>query len=127
MNTLSEQITKLPKWAQEHIKNLTRQRDVAVRALDKYVNKQTESSFYTEDLECTGEQSGPTCRKRYIQTHSIFVVWQGVKLQIDAHDYGNVGSGIYLRWSADDRISNDIAFIPASYQSARLVNKAFMR
>lgn len=129
MNTTTpEQIAKLPRWAQEHIKDLERQREVAVRALDEYVDAQTESPFYTLDNECTGERQGPTFRKRYIQAHSIEVEWRGVVLSVDANDYGQVGGGIRLKWEAGGKhASKDAAFIPSSYQSARIVSKEDMR
>lgn len=124
-----EQIAKLPKWAQDEIKSLARQRDAAIRALNEYVDNQTESPFYTEDNECTGEQSGPTNRRRYIQAHKIEVQWRGVYLRVDANDFGQSGHGIRIQWSGGDgRLTGrEVAFIPGSYQQARLVAKEDMR
>ena len=43
---MTEKIEKLSKWAQEHIRTLKYERDTAVRALNNYVDGQTESPFY---------------------------------------------------------------------------------
>jgi len=36
-----EQISKLPRWAQDHIKDLARQRETALEALNSHVDNQT--------------------------------------------------------------------------------------
>lgn len=123
-----EQIGKLPKWAQDYIKSIEQQRFVAVRALDEFVDNQTPSPFYFEDNSCTGEQSGPTNRRVYVQAHCIKVEWRGVHLSVSANDYGNCGEGIRLQWEASGRHGGrDAAFIPSSYQNARLVSKEDMQ
>jgi hypothetical protein len=120
-------LSKLPKWAQEHIHNLERQRDVAIRALNESLDNQTKSPFSYEKYECTGEESGPTTKTFFIQAYSIQVNWLGVELTVGAHDYGNTGRGIKLQWGMENRFGEDVAFIPSSYQSARLVSKEHMR
>lgn len=122
-----EQLAKLPKWAQEYIADIERQRFVAVRALDKFKDEQTPSPFYCEDHYSTGEKQGPIFRRKYIQTDSIEVEWRGVRLTVDANDYGNSGRGIRLQWSLLNRGLEEIAFVPTSYQSAKLMAKEDMR
>ena len=112
-------ITKLPKWAQEHITNIQRERDIAVRALNEYCDSQTYSPFRIRELECTGEEQGPSEKIRYIQTHKIEVVWRGVELSIILRPSED---GMDLQWHEPDRIGGLIAFVPTSHQSARLVN-----
>ncbi len=34
-------ITRLPKWAQEYIEDLRREREMAIRALNSYIDEQT--------------------------------------------------------------------------------------
>ena len=41
-----QMLLKLPAWAQEHIKELERERDIAIRALNDYVDNQTESAIF---------------------------------------------------------------------------------
>jgi len=119
---MNDKIEKLPKWAQEYIKDLQRQRDVAVRALDKYVDEQPPSPFYTEDLHCTEPVGGPTRRKRYIQAHGMTVQHEGVCLNILLRP-----EHIDLQWGTDKNLSREVAFIPSSWMAARLVCRERMR
>ena len=115
---------KLPKWAQKYIKIIERERFIAVRALREYTDNQTESKFYIDEYECTGENDshGPSSYRRYIQTHKITVVHQGVRLDVMVRD-----DHIDLQWSDDKRSSVQIAFIPRAFQSADLYSKEFMK
>lgn len=121
-----EQIAKLPAWAREHINTLERQRSQAVTTLNEFVDRDTPSPFYFEDNPCTGEASGPSSKRRYVQAGTLVVCWRGVELRIYANDYGNSGKGIRLQWSAEHR-TGEIAFIPESFQYARLIAKDDMR
>lgn len=115
--------SKLPKWAQEHIQKIERQRDDAVKALNEYVDNQTESPFYFEDWVSTGEDSGPTTKRVYIQTNQIVVEYAGVELEIllrKSEDHIN------LQWHSLDNHTGDVALIPHMYQSAKLVSKENM-
>ena len=112
-------ITKLPKWAQAHIQTIQRQRDNAVRALNNYCDSQTESPFRVREWEYTGEERGSTTKVRYIQSHTMEVLWKGVELSIILRPKED---GMDLQWSAPNRIGGLIAFVPTSHQSARLVN-----
>lgn len=120
-----DQIAKLPKWARDHIDNLVRQRTVAVRSLNDFCDASTPSPFKINESVCTGEERGPSNKTSYVQAHTIVVEWKGVELTVSAHDYGN-GSGIKLSWSTIGHTMREVAFVPESYQSARLVAKEFM-
>lgn len=74
-------ITKLPKWAQNHIRDLERQRDAAVRALEQFCDEQTPASFSVTELVNDGERVGPSQRKRYIQAHQMVLNHQQVELR----------------------------------------------
>lgn len=114
-----EQIAKLPKWAQEYIVSLKRERDGALRTEKEYRDTQTPSAFFEE-------YQGPKNNEvRYIQAINLCCVWRGVRLRISAHDYGNSGHGINLQWSSEPP-SGDVAFIPSSHQQARLVSREDM-
>ncbi len=115
------EIEKLPKWAQEHIKDLNRQRDVAIRALNEYCDKQTESKFYIDESEFTGESVGPTSKRRYIQTRKIYIEHASVLLTVIIRE-GEIDIG----WSNINH-HGDVAFMPSSYMQARLVAKENMR
>lgn len=125
MNPTTEQIAKLPKWAQEHIETISRERELAVRSLNQYCDESTPSPFSTFEYVCTGEIQGPSGKRRYIQAIAIEVEWRGVTLRIDANDYGNNGKGIRLQWGTK-RNTEEVAFIPTSYQAARILTAGDM-
>lgn len=130
MNTPTpEQLAKLPAWARDYIKNLSMQREQAIKTLNEFCDSQTPTPFYIEDNPCTGEQSGPSTKRHYINAISINVFWRNVWLRVDANDYGNSGDGIRLQWGSGnpDNRQGEAAFIPGSYQYARLVSKEDMR
>lgn len=115
---LQQKIARLPVWAQAHIESLTRQRDRAIEAQKSYLDGQKESPFFVE-------YSGPKISdKRFVQAHTMTVVWGGVKLRVDANPYGNMGPGIRMQWEAMNH--REVAFIPSGYQGARLVSQEEM-
>jgi hypothetical protein len=122
MKDYSEKIKKLPKWAQEHINNIERERDVSIKTLNKFIDGQTETSFWYDDLICTGEEKGPSFKRRFIQTHRMEVEHAGVSLSVLLRD-----GCIDIGWRSGNRFSNsEAAFIPTSYMQARIVSKENM-
>lgn len=63
-----DKIAKLPRWAQEHIEKIGRERDQAINALNRFLDGQTPSGFYVDDCVCTGEEQGPS-RTNEQRTH----------------------------------------------------------
>jgi len=117
-----EQIGKLPKWAQGHIKILERERASAVRALNEFCDNQKPSPFYIEDWVCTGERQGPSTKRIYLQTRSISVKWAGVDLRLCVNDKGGMHRhGIGLQWQSSDG-RHHVSMVPVSYQSIELVD-----
>lgn len=119
-----DQISKLPRWAQEHIATLERERFVSVRALNEYQDSQTESPFRYWDYIPTGETSGPTQKTRFIQTNKIEAHWAGVELTILLR-HGS--DEIDMHWGAQNRAISEVAMIPYSFGSVRLKSKESMR
>ena len=118
---------KLPKWAQEHIESLQRERDTAVKTLKDFEDSQTPSPIYFDELVSDGESIGPTHRKRYVQSHDINIEIHGVHLRV-ATAYGLTNDdSIILQWGTGMGLTGEVAFIPVSYQCARLVTKEKMR
>jgi len=62
--------TKLPKWAQKEIENLTRSRDYAIRELQRYLDNQTPSPVYNEQLLAIAAGDNRYA-KQYIQSDEI--------------------------------------------------------
>lgn len=119
---MDDRIKKLPVWAQGLVEELVREREVAVRALNQYTDSQTSSPFYIDELECTGEEKGPSKKVRYIQTRKMEVEHAGVHLSILLRE-----GKIDLQWSGVEKTSEHIAFVPRSFQSADLIAKESMR
>ncbi len=121
MKPTPEQIEKLPKWTQEYIKDLERQRENAIRALNEYCDNQTPAPFSVREYESTGEGFGPSRKVRYIQADRMEIQWQGVSLEIILRE-----DNIDLQWRGAS-IMEDCAFIPRSYQQAALKSRNKMR
>lgn len=123
MNPTTEQIAKLPKWAQDYIKTVCRERDMAIRTLNEFQDTQTKSDFWIEDLVCTGETVGPATKVRYIQTNSIHVESEGVHVEVSAF-HGRIQSrhGIEVVWRSSDRSFGHICCVPESFQQIRLLS-----
>lgn len=67
----SSNFDKLPRWARDLIIDLTREREVAVRALNEFRDEQTPSSIWHEKRICTGEAAGPVEHRRYLQAYRV--------------------------------------------------------
>ncbi len=119
----AEKIAKLPKWAQEHIANLDRRMELAERKLKEFEDAQTPSEFFYDDYVCVGDGSPPNVR-RYVQTHKISVVRDGVRvdimLRLDE-------KGIEISWGDEFRGCREIAMVPTSFQKIKLVKKEDIR
>lgn len=64
-------VFRLPRWAQAYIEDLLREREMAIRTLNEFQDAQTRSRIYYEDHVCTGEETGPSTKTRYIQSNRI--------------------------------------------------------
>lgn len=111
----AEQIAKLPKWARDHIRDIERERDVAVRELNNHLDGQSKSPFYIDDMVCTGEEEGPTIKRCYVQTHNISVESGGIHLDVYARE-----DCIEMSWGNGKYSCAEVALIPESFQRARI-------
>ena len=118
-----EQIAKLPKWAQETIEDLTRRTRVAETALKEYLDKQTPSEFYVEEYVNIGDGSDKHVQ-RYIQTYKMVVESGGVLLRILLRQDEK---GIELQWNSTDRLMQEVAMVPLSFNKVKIVSKGEMR
>lgn len=117
------QLAKLPKWAQDHIVTIERERKVALDALNAYIDTSTPSCFSVKELESTGEKQGPVFKQRFIQTRKVKVEYLGVELAVNVHS----DEGISLQWSGVGHTLEHVAFVPTSFQSAILIPRSKMR
>ena len=119
-----EQIAKLPKWAQDHIKNLDRRMVVAERTLKEYQDAQTPSPVFYDDLLCVGE-GGPKHVRRFVQTRRISIVNDGIR--VDVMVRGDGDKGVEVSWGDDGRLCREVAMVPISFQKMKILTKEDMR
>lgn len=107
----------LPKWAQEKIRKLERERSVAVRVLADYVEQQKESPVYIDDLVCDGRERGPSCIRRYIQdARCVTFNHAGLELHVTISDPEHID----IKWNANYRLHGETTMVPHSYQNVKL-------
>ena len=100
-----EQIAKLPKWAQEQLKDFDRRAFVAERSLREYRDSLTPSDIFVEEYD--GEQSKMV--KRFIQSHKVTIERNGVHLEIILRQEEK---GIDITYWTEDRWVKEIALVP---------------
>jgi hypothetical protein len=108
-------ISKLPKWAQEHIEDLQCERDMAVKQLKKTTDEQTPSSVWSDDIVCT--DTPPELFRRYFQARRLTICHAGVELSVGT----NEDDCLKLSWHPHERgYTNHVMFVPTSFQQAEL-------
>lgn len=107
---------KLPKWAQERMRDLEGERQAAVRQLNEFVDSQTESRLWVDEMPCTGEERGPSYKKHFIQSRKVtFLVGKTevyVSLAIDNPGELNINCG-----------SRQMVFQPNASNSITIIDK----
>lgn len=94
-------IAKLPRWAQEHIESLERERDEANKMLTKFTDSQTEAPFFYKEFRGTDPEGATRYPVKYIQTHKVGIRHAGLEVEV-LLPYGAQGrTGIEIRFSAD--------------------------
>lgn len=86
-----EQIAKLPKWAQDYIRNIESALEVSRKTMTKFCDAQTPSRVWYEDLVCDAPTGGPSLRRVYLQTNRIVFgddsqIQKTLTVQVDLHD-----------------------------------------
>lgn len=110
---MTDNIRKLPKWAQQHIQDLERRADSAEKRLCKYLDQQTESPFFTEDHV--------NSQRRFLQTNSVYVRNNGIELHVLLPRGVQGREGIELTWHVERRGRyEDAALLPRASNSVTL-------
>ncbi len=114
-----ERFLKLPKWTQDYISKIERERDVAIIALRKAEDHSKESPFFYEDLACTGERKGPSNLRFYIQAHHIVAEYAGIRVELYCVPNEN-----HMRFNFGDidRSLEYAVMTPVSYQQYEIRN-----
>lgn len=120
---MNGRIETLPKWAQEHIRDLERARDVAVAVKNKMVDEQTPSPIYVDDWSTT-----PSV-KRYVQCkhNNLVIEHAGVRADIllARKDDGQRLFGIDITYSGSIHSLSHfpVVLMPRSIGNIQLVHK----
>ena len=120
---MEEKIKKLPKWVQERMRDLLRERDAAINALNEFTDNQTGSCIWHELWPSTGENKGPTTKRQYIQDYKMDFEFEGVHLTVLLRE----GEGIDLSYRSVKRHIADVALVPRSHQQIFLVSANNLR
>jgi len=130
----NEREQKLPKWAQEELERVRRERDAAINTLNKFVDEQDETPIWYEDAPLTGERRGTVTKRHYLDTSQVTVSWGKIDLDVlinswDTNSWDTkMGTPkIRLSWSEAGTLSSDnIAMIPDSHNAVRLIHRDVM-
>lgn len=127
--SIRERIDKLPEWARQHIESLRRQRDDAVSVLNAFTDQQTQSEVWIEAHPCTGETSGPSFKRKYIQTREVVFNYANVLLRVmlSRPDDNQRNYGIELSFEPADRRTHYLPVIVRSGNRIELVHKDNLR
>jgi len=99
----------LPKWANEAIERLTRERDEAVKALNDARDIETESPFFMTEIDHRTNE----VRKHFLQVSGLKLNWAGVELSF------------ILREEGIDLLARDVlTMIPRSANSIRILPRS---
>lgn len=120
MAKLNGDIAKLPKWAQEYIRDLERERESAVHAM-----REIEGSLNVEDgqirigfFECTGEKAGPSEVTRAFGASNVQVEYApGKWVSIYPYRVDRTGARVSVDTSA--------TIMPTSSNSFQIVDIGF--
>jgi hypothetical protein len=111
-------ISKLPKWAQERIRDLERQRIAAVEALDAFEAAHATGPVTVNQMVCD-KNGGPSIRKVRFDAHWLVIEHAGVELNITL-----AADEIRLGYSQAGRVSvSAVYFQPTSFQQFKLKSK----
>jgi hypothetical protein len=77
---VASKLNRLPRWAQDYIHDLRRERDEAVKALAEWEDEQTPSSFYVVSHVRDGEKVGAPARYRYINGGRVEFAAAGIEV-----------------------------------------------
>lgn len=113
-------MAKLPKWAQDYMKDLERQAFVAQRTLREYQDQQTQSEFFVEDYD--SDQAKMT--RKYIQTSKVSIQRGALKVDVYCRLHEN---SIDIAYYDEGRISREVALVPQGLNSVKIILKQDMR
>lgn len=111
-------ISKLPKWAQEQMMDLERQRREAVLALEDFTSKNDTGPVRCRLMVSDGESRGPTHREVRFDARWVEIEHAGVDLSLTL-----AGDEIRVAYSTTKSPSGCVYLKPTSFQQFSLKNK----
>lgn len=126
MSYTQKQLESLPKWAQSHIENLTRDRDKLSRLLDKQMSTQEVTPIWTMVHRPADEPTNRapvTDRLYYPIEHSFMIEWEGIKVDVILRE----GCIDFQFDPAGKCASGDVCIRPVSYNKLEVLHRDNMR
>lgn len=103
-------LSKLPKWAQDEMRKLQRQRDEAVAELNAWSDHQTPQPISVDELSCV--ETPPKSYTRYVEGNRVHISHLGVEVDIYLR-----GDCIDLKYDAGRHLGHRALLVPVSFQA----------
>ena len=114
----SEQIVKLPKWAQEHIRDLERQRMAAVEALEDFTAKNDTGPVCCRLMVSDGASRGPSSRQVRFDARWVEIDHAGVHVDLTLAE-----GEVRVAYTLSARAAGCVYLQPTSFQQFKLKSK----
>jgi len=105
-------ITRLPKWAQKHIRDLERNAETSKRALDQALDQDTPSDVYVDEILC--DTHPPRSVRRYIQARTVTFEADGLVVAVSTPGGINGFHGVRVSFAGDRPLSGRAVIIPVA-------------
>lgn len=113
MKPAQEAVARLPKWAQEYIREVEMEADAARRSMRKIEGEQEETPIWVEYFDCHGEGIGPTTAKKYIAGRTVNFKIRDQAIEVGYDNHGRLvartdGPRMLLRCEVSNSIELDL-------------------
>jgi hypothetical protein len=108
-------ITRLPRWAQNHIRDLEMRLDSAVRAMNQAYEQSPEKAPFIVHRNACVKAGGPVTLTQRVEGYSMEVAHAGIELNVMLRD-----DHISLQYHPPRKWIAHIALVPQSFQQVGL-------
>ena len=105
---MAQNLDKQPKWVQELVQQMQRERDDAIKAYETLRDTVTESPFYKEVITTKDGKTG--FEREYVQASSLHCATSAIDLGIYPEADGDIRLNWNTRWPHGERV--EVAVIP---------------
>ena len=111
----TERILGLPKWAQQYVAMLRRDRDEALKLTAETLDGETQSPVYVDEwtMDCFGMRG---TKRRYFQMHhNLIIEHAGIVMRVVLRD-----DSLTVQYEDESRMTWDVNMQPTSHQAFAL-------